>query len=164
MAYNFKNLADVELLGAMPENANVLVEVDGATKRAPKENFAAVEALEEVPEGATVLAEVGGEIKRVPGAGLGGETNTFVATVVDGVCTTNMTFDEVAELFDSRKLNLGNMAVYNTDGYIECCFPAGLSIYEDMMWFGFKDFNGNQSYVGLAANGGIEYEPPGNPS
>lgn len=35
MAYNFKNLADVELLDTMPESANVLVEVDGTTKRAP---------------------------------------------------------------------------------------------------------------------------------
>ena len=36
MAYNFKNLADVELLNAMPEEANVLVEVNGTTKRAPQ--------------------------------------------------------------------------------------------------------------------------------
>jgi hypothetical protein len=76
MAYNFKNLADVELLDTMPESANLLVEVDGTTKRAPKEDgigkLTSVEVLEEVPEGATVLAEVNGEIKRVPGAGLGG--------------------------------------------------------------------------------------------
>lgn len=36
MAYNFKNLADVELLDAIPEEANVLVEVNGTTKRAPQ--------------------------------------------------------------------------------------------------------------------------------
>ena len=36
MAYNFKNLADVELLSTMPETANVLVEVGGTTKRAPQ--------------------------------------------------------------------------------------------------------------------------------
>lgn len=36
MAYNFKNLADVELLSAMPEEANVVVEVNGTTKRAPQ--------------------------------------------------------------------------------------------------------------------------------
>lgn len=81
MAYNFKNLADVELLNAMPEEANVLVEVNGTTKRAPlpeipevdvTAELVAKEALEEVPEGATVLAEVNGQIKRVPGAGLGG--------------------------------------------------------------------------------------------
>ena len=34
MAYNFKNLADVELLNAMPEEANIVVEVGGKTKRA----------------------------------------------------------------------------------------------------------------------------------
>ena len=80
MAYEFKNLADVELLSAMPETANVLVEVDGATKRAPQvkpvdeiEKIVTSEALDEVPVGATVLAEVNGEIKRVPGEELGGK-------------------------------------------------------------------------------------------
>lgn len=79
MAYNFKNLADVELLSSMPETANVLVEVGGATKRAPQvqpvDEIAQIvgsETLAEVPEGATVLAEVNGEIKRVPSDGLGG--------------------------------------------------------------------------------------------
>lgn len=80
MAYEFKNLADVELLSAMPETANVLVEVDGATKRAPQvkpvdeiEKIVTSESLTEVPTGATVLAEVNGEIKRVPGEELGGK-------------------------------------------------------------------------------------------
>lgn len=79
MAYNFKNLADVELLSSMPETANVLVEVGGATKRAPQvqpvDEIAQIvgsETLTKVPEGATVLAEVNGEIKRVPSDGLGG--------------------------------------------------------------------------------------------
>ena len=80
MAYNFKNLADVELIDTMPETANVLVEIDGATKRAPQvkpvdeiEKIVTSEALDEVPVGATVLAEVNGEIKRVPGEELGGK-------------------------------------------------------------------------------------------
>lgn len=78
MAYNFKNLADVELLEAMPEEANVVVEVNGTTKRAPnidvEAKIVSSETLEEVPEGATVLAEVSGQIKRVPSAGLGGSS------------------------------------------------------------------------------------------
>ena len=82
MAYNFKNLADVELLNAMPEEANIVVEVDGKTKRAPQvqipepvDEIALIvnsETLEEVPEGATVLAEVNGKIKRVPSNQVGG--------------------------------------------------------------------------------------------
>lgn len=82
MAYNFKNLADVELLNAMPEEANIVVEVAGKTKRAPQvqipepvDEIALIvssETLEEVPEGATVLAEVNGEIKRVPSNRVGG--------------------------------------------------------------------------------------------
>ena len=118
MAYNFKNLADVELLSAMPETANVLVEVGGATKRAPQvqsiDEIAQIvgsETLTEVPEGATVLAEVNGEIKRVPSDGLGGGKALVVKSsdfdnAMAGVTTTtgdttpavtytaNMTYDE----------------------------------------------------------------------
>ena len=93
MAYNFKNLADVELLSAMPETANVLVEVDGKTKRAPQvqipepvDEIALIvnsETLEEVPEGATVLAEVNGEIKRVPNDRLGGGIDAVVFSVIE---------------------------------------------------------------------------------
>lgn len=97
MAYNFKNIADVELLGAMPETANVLVEVDGTTKRAPQvkpvDEIAKIvtsESLAEVPDGATVIAEVGGEIKRVPGDELGGKGMVVNFTYGD---TSNYTTD-----------------------------------------------------------------------
>ena len=93
MTYNFKNLADVELLNAMPEEANIVVEVDGKTKRAPQvqipepvDEIALIvnsETLEEVPEGATVLAEVNGEIKRVPSDGLGGGIDTIIFSVIE---------------------------------------------------------------------------------
>lgn len=93
MAYNFKNLADVELLNAMPEEANVVVEVDGKTKRAPQvqipepvDEIALIvnsETLEEVPEGATVLAEVNGEIKRIPSNGLGGGIDAIIFSVIE---------------------------------------------------------------------------------
>lgn len=99
MAYNFKNLAEVELLGAMPEEANVLVEVDGATKRAPKEDgigkLVTVEALEEVPENATVLAEVDGEIKRVPGSGLGGEKKIIFSVIEAAGAAATPTYQTV---------------------------------------------------------------------
>ena len=95
MSYTFKNIADVELLGAMPENANVFVEVDGSTRRAPQVKvdvageLAVTEALEEVPEGATVLAEVNGEIKRVPGSGLGGAAAPIIFSVVEAACAVD---------------------------------------------------------------------------
>lgn len=92
MAYNFKNLADVELLNAMPEEANIVVEVDGKTKRAPQvqipepvDEIALIvssETLEEIPEGATVLAEVNGEIKRVPSNRVGG-IDTIIFSVIE---------------------------------------------------------------------------------
>lgn len=126
MAYNFKNLADVELLNAMPEEANVLVEVNGTTKRAPQvevdvtAELVGSEALEEVPEGATVLAEVNGEIKRVPSDGLGGGKALIVkssdfdnamagvaaaeAATPEVTFTANMTFDEMMEAFAACEL------------------------------------------------------------
>lgn len=92
MAYNFKHLADVELLNAMPEEANIVVEVDGKTKRAPQvqipepvDEIALIvnsQTLEEVPEGATVLAEVNGEIKRVPSNQVGG-IDTIIFNVIE---------------------------------------------------------------------------------
>lgn len=120
MSYNFKNLADVELLSSMPEDASVVVEVNGTTKRAPQVDemakLAGVETLTEVPEGATVLAEVDGAIKRVPGAGLGSGiktaiikdsnydnalTGTAVAKTDSEVTYSciNMTYEEACEIF-----------------------------------------------------------------
>lgn len=70
MNYEFQTLGSVELLDSMPENAKVIVEVNGATKRAPQVNEIAKivdsEKLAETPENAAMLAEVNGEIKRVP--------------------------------------------------------------------------------------------------
>lgn len=114
MAYNFKNLADVELLNAMPEEANVVVEVNGTTKRAPNIDVEAKivgsETLEELPETGTVLAEVNGEIKRVPSNKVGG-IDAIVFSVVEAAAVDaeaeatptpqticNHTVDEIGEL------------------------------------------------------------------
>jgi hypothetical protein len=136
MAYNFKNLADVELLNAMPEEANVLVEVNGKTKRAPnidvEAKIVSSETLEEVPEGATVLAEVNGQIKRVPGAGLGGGIKTAIikdsryddelASMKQGKAMTpptytclNMTFEEAYETMENGE-PLSVLGMFTTEG------------------------------------------------
>ena len=128
MAYNFKNLADVELLSSMPETANVLVEVNGTTKRAPQvppiDEIAQIvgsETLVEVPEGATVLTEVNGEIKRVPSDGLGGGKALIIKSsdfdnamagiaAADAAATpavtysANMTFDEAVAAFTNCEM------------------------------------------------------------
>lgn len=39
MAYNFKNLADVELLAEVPEGCTALAEVDGVVKRVPSKGL-----------------------------------------------------------------------------------------------------------------------------
>ena len=116
MAYNFKNLSDVELLNIMPEEANVVVEVNGTTKRAPQAKvdveaeLAGTETLTELPETGTVLAEVNGAIKRVPSNKVGG-IDAIVFSVVaaaavgaDAEATPmpqticNHTVDEIGEL------------------------------------------------------------------
>ena len=117
MAYNFKNLADVELLNVMPEEANVLVEVNGTTKRAPHVDVNAMivgsETLAELPETGTVLAEVNGAIKRVPSNKVGGiDAIVFSAVAAAAVgaeaeatpmpqTTCNHTIDEIGELISA---------------------------------------------------------------
>lgn len=150
MSYTFKNIADVELLSTMPENANVLVEVDGATRRAPKEDgigkLVNVEALEEVPEGATVLAEVNGEIKRVPGAGLGGggiktaiikdsEYDNALAGVQSAIAAPtvtfeclNMTFEEAYQTMASGE-PLGAIGMINMEGMPMPVNISGMTIF-----------------------------------
>lgn len=109
MAYNFKNLADVELLSAMPEEANVVVEVNGTTKRAPRAEvditaeLISSETLEEVPEGATVFAEVNGEIKRIPSDGLGG-SGSGATPLLTYCASNNMLTNQNGENYDLTTL------------------------------------------------------------
>ena len=138
MAYEFKNLADVELLSTMPETANVLVEVDGATKRAPQvkpvdeiEKIVTSEALTELPETGAVLAEVNGEIKRVPSNKVGGASTLdempgvilFTGNVKERVAqptisfSCNKTFEEALNMIKNGELRLA--LVYGMlDGYM----------------------------------------------
>lgn len=142
MAYEFKNLADVELIDTMPETANVLVEVDGATKRAPQvkpvdeiEKIVTSEALDEVPVGATVLAEVNGEIKRVPGEELGGKgmvvnfTTDSNSRAIPYTIIADKTYEEIKlALREGRHVigifSEGNRSlIFNTCGNLESSGP-----------------------------------------
>ena len=53
MAYNFKSIADVEVIAEPTKSANVLIEEDGIIKKAPKTTFSNAEwdAIFEVVEG-----------------------------------------------------------------------------------------------------------------
>lgn len=117
MAYNFKNLADVELLSAMPEDANIVVEVGGKTKRAPQvqipepvDEIALIvgsETLAKLPDTGTVLAEVNGEVKRVPSNQVGG-IDAIIFNVIEAAATAvetptyqtvcNHTLEEIRDL------------------------------------------------------------------
>ena len=186
MAYNFKNLADVELLNAMPEEANVLVEVNGKTKRAPQakpvDEIALIvesETLEEVPEGATVLAEVNGEIKRVPSDGLGGGKALIIkssdfdnamagvaaasAAAPEVTFTANMTFDEMMEAFAACELIGGFMfAVDGTPARLPIVFMHyDTSAYTTpcMVMMAFANSGGPATLYWTTADG-ISTEPP----
>jgi len=183
MSYNFKSLADVELLNAMPENANIIVEVDGATRRAPKEDgigkLVSVETLDEVPENATVLVEVDGEIKRVPGKGLGGGTVLEIwqtvpeevaspasldeteTAVTSGDFKANMTYAEVLEALENNKLT---GAYFNYDNTAN-----GNPIYRQVIGGIVYILEGNIEYIILEAwnssfyywsDNTISFDPP----
>lgn len=133
MAYNFKNLADVELLSTMPETAKVLVEVDGTTKRAPQvkpvDEIAKIvtsESLDEVPDGATVIAEVNGEIKRVPGDELGGKGMVVNFTMDNAsnykedapstpTITADKTYEEIKMAFREGRHVIGLITSHQAD-------------------------------------------------
>lgn len=184
MAYNFKNLADVELLNTMPENAKVIVEVDGATKRAPKEDgigkLVSVEALAEVPENATVLAEVNGEIKRVPGSGLGGGKTLIIKqdgydNIVAGIMpadlpvitfTANMTYAEALEAL--VKCEFVNTIIYmareKSNGQLAACMLPFWEIYYDQTFTNYTVSVIIISFGEMAlywtAEGGLSLEEP----
>ena len=103
MAYNFKNLADVELLSSMPETANVLVEVNGTTKRAPQVG------------GASTLDEMPGVIL------FAGDNST-------GTFSCNKTFEEALNMIKNGELRL--VLVYGMlEGYttlsLQIALPRG---------------------------------------
>ena len=45
MSYNFKNLADIELLTEVPEDANKIIEVDGTIKRVPNKEVSGGDSM-----------------------------------------------------------------------------------------------------------------------
>lgn len=193
MAYNFKSLADVELLNAMPENANVIVEVDGATRRAPQvqpvdeiAQIVSSETLEEVPEGATVLAEVNGEIKRVPSDGLGGgkaliikssDFDNAMAGVATAITDTpavtfsaNMTFDEMMTAFAASELIGGFIFTVNENTSTPSRAPIVFMDYDTnsytmpcMILVAFIDMSSGPAALYWTTDGGISTEAPAQP-
>ena len=184
MAYNFKNLADVELLSAMPETANVLVEVDGATKRAPQvdeiAHIVGSETLTELPETGTVLAEVNGEIKRVPsdqvgGAGTLDEMPGVILFANDNSTETiscNKTFEEALNMIKNGELRLV-LAYGMSEGYymtlpLQIALPRGSdgnAVFDDTATnIMFQIIQSNYVLYLLNDNTVTEIDPCANPN
>lgn len=135
MAYNFKHLADVELLSAMPKDAKVLVEVNGTTKRAPQvDEIAKIigsKFLDKVPAGATMLAEVNGEIKRVPSEELGEKGMVVNFTMVNPENETiaaDKTYEEIRLALREGRHVVGILNIGASEYILNVC-----SQYEDFM-------------------------------
>lgn len=89
MAYNFKNLADVELLNEVPEGCTAFAEVDGVVKRVPSKGLGGESGIK------TVIIKDNYYDDTLSGnGGEAGSSNQF---------TTSMTFDEVMAFLASGK-------------------------------------------------------------
>lgn len=191
MSNNFKSLGEVELIDAMPENANVVIEVDGAVKRAPQSKpvdeiakIVGSETLEEVPEGATVLAEVDGEIKRVPSDGLGGGKALIIKSsdfdnAMAGVSAAtsappadthiaNMTFDEVMTAFAAGELIGGFL--FDAIENMPCRYPIITMRYDAidhvvpcLVFVAMEMQTQTSTILFWTADGGISTEEPAQP-
>lgn len=158
MAYNFKHLADVELLSNMPKDANVLVEVNGTTKRAPQvDEIAKIigsKSLNEVPAGATMLAEVNGEIKRVPSEELGEKGMVVNFTMVNPENRTiaaDKTYEEIRLALREGRHVVGILNIGASEYIFNVC-----SQYEDSMTKGAAPTpKGYIVFYSLASEGNI---------
>ena len=101
MAYNFKSLADVEVVAEPSESANVLIEENGVVKKAPK-------------------TAVGG----VSGAAGTGSALFICEDELEGTVTVSDNFyNEVMDKIINNLIGL-NMFVYRRDSYgIDCSRP-----------------------------------------
>ena len=149
MAYNFKHLADVELLSAMPKDAKVLVEVDGITKRAPQvDEIAKIissKSLDKIPAGATMLAEVNGEIKRIPSEELGGKGIVVNFTMVNpetGTITADKTYEEIRLALREGRHVVGILNFGASEYILNVC-----SQYEDFMTEGMMVAPAPKGYI-----------------
>lgn len=88
MSYNFKNLADVELLEGVPEYANAFVEVDGMIKRVPGKGLGGEGGIKTVIIKDNYYDDVLSGNSQMPMIA-GRPSNEF---------TTSMAFDEVMEI------------------------------------------------------------------
>ena len=94
----FKNLAEVELLGEVPEGASVLA------------------------------ATADGDVVRVPGEGLGGGGSKIIIRFDDGVFTIEgSTFAEAYDLIAAGGTIVGSMLFYNGNSEIVCANIAAFN-------------------------------------
>lgn len=96
MAYEFKRLADVELLDRVPEGCSVLAEVDGVERRLPSEGLeSSSNALILV---GTMASSGGEEMSLMNISTLGSSASRFESIVA------NMTFQDALAAFDAGEI------------------------------------------------------------
>ena len=114
MAYEFKRLADVELLNKAPEGCSVLAEVDGAEKRLPGEGLGSSgNALIFV---GTMASDGGEEMSLMNISTLGSSPTTFESIVA------NMDFADAYAAYEAGEIL--NACAYSVQGEGLAMFPV----------------------------------------
>ena len=125
MAYEFKRLADVELLDEVPEGCSVLAEVDGAEKRLPGEGLgSSSNAL--ILVGTT--ASGGEEMSLMNISTLGSSAPTFESIVA------NITLQEALAAFDAGEISMA--AVYVIQDGVTSMVPS--FVYDGRPTYGIE--------------------------
>lgn len=122
MAYNFKSIADVEVVAEPTESANVLIEENGVIKKAPK----------------TAVGGAGGSE-----ADLVIEINRHIENAtIDNISIVSGSVEAVYTAFESGKIPAVEVQIIvppTTDSYIRTGkkIPAQIIFYGDALFVGF---------------------------
>jgi len=86
-----------------------------------------------------------------------GGYKTIEITMVDGVCTANITFEELAEAWDSRTLLSGTLFDYKETSTVFSRMRS-ISAYGDTFTMSFVDGIGTNTIITMSRDGSIRYE------
>ena len=125
MAYNFKSIADVEVVAEPAESANVLIEENGVIKKAPK----------------TAVGGAGGEADLVIGI-----NNHIEDATIDNISIVSGSIDAVYDAFENGnfpEVEVQIVVPTTTNSYIRTAkrIPAQIIFYGDAVFVSFVTSN-----------------------
>jgi hypothetical protein len=112
MSYNFKNLADVELLNEVPEGCTAFAEVNGVVKRVPSKGLGGAGGIK------TAIIKSDDYDNAISGLAIATDEDFTLSTNCSCI---NMTFDEAYQtLLSGESLAVFYMGVMNDYSPINC--------------------------------------------